>query len=263
MRTTMLLSFLMVALCSCRAADSASPDLIEDAAEDTWWHGSGLDALDEGDGEGEPPLDLVSQDLPPDNTAPNFTTPPPVSLAMGSTFVIDLVPFLGDDEDGPFGLAISWSADHVALQELPDKQILVVAPVDWFGSEAIDLIATDSGGLTAVAPLKVIVTEVEIIDPPPPVCDPAIFSIDAGTEVAEVLLSGSFNEWGDTAGSAAVMTDEDGDGTWTVTLDLEPGEYLYKFIVDGVWTTDPANPDKVDDDHGGFNSVIEVFPCEE
>jgi len=34
--------------------------------------------------------------------------------------------------------------------------------------------------------------------------------------------------------------------------------FKYKFIIDGGWTHDPANPDKVPDGNGGFNSVKRV-----
>ena len=49
------------------------------------------------------------------------------------------------------------------------------------------------------------------------------------------------------------------NGVWQVTLELAPGKYLYKFVVDGAtWKEDPENPDKVADPYGGFNSVLTV-----
>jgi hypothetical protein len=59
------------------------------------------------------------------------------------------------------------------------------------------------------------------------------------------------------------MTDPDQDGTWSATLVLEPGNYLYKFVVDGKWMEDPNNPEKASDDYGGYNSVLTVPACEE
>lgn len=262
MRMTMLLSSLLLLLFSCRAADSGGDDIADDAAAETWWHGGDDDVVAEPELK-QPPTDAVA-DSGPDNTAPTFAAPAPVSLDMGTSTTVDLVLLLSDAEDDVGALTVSWSADHVALQEQDGHQLLVVAPVDWFGSEVIDLTATDTGGLTAIAPLKVIVTEVEIIDPPPPdECDPTLFSVEAGIEAGEVLLSGTFNDWADSADGAEVMTDADGDGLWTVSLELAPGKYLYKFIVDGEWLPDPTNPDKEDDGYGSFNSIIEVAPCEE
>jgi 1,4-alpha-glucan branching enzyme len=45
------------------------------------------------------------------------------------------------------------------------------------------------------------------------------------------------------------------DNGWTARLELVPGRYEYKFIVDGKWISDPQNRQKVDDDFDGKNSV--------
>lgn len=70
---------------------------------------------------------------------------------------------------------------------------------------------------------------------------------------SQVYLAGEFNNWSD---SANAMTGA--DGTWTLTIDLAPGDYQYKFVVDGTWTADKANPDAADDGFGGKNSVAKV-----
>ncbi len=56
------------------------------------------------------------------------------------------------------------------------------------------------------------------------------FTPAAGTST--VFVAGPFNGWNPTADA---LSDADGDGTWTITLDLPPGEHPYKFITDGVW----------------------------
>jgi thiol-disulfide isomerase/thioredoxin len=54
-----------------------------------------------------------------------------------------------------------------------------------------------------------------------------------------VNIAGNFNNWNMTAN---VMT-QDEDGLWRAVVDLEPGEYEYKFVVNGsVWVADPENP---------------------
>ncbi|MEZ4647680.1 MAG: alpha-amylase family glycosyl hydrolase [Candidatus Eisenbacteria bacterium] len=70
-----------------------------------------------------------------------------------------------------------------------------------------------------------------------------------------IVLAGSFNDW---STAATPMTDADGDGTYEVTLILPGGEYPYKFVVDGNWTTDMNAESFVDDGFGGKNSVIRV-----
>jgi len=64
-----------------------------------------------------------------------------------------------------------------------------------------------------------------------------------------VLLSGSFNQWG---GKALYRV----NGKWFCKVDLSPGTYQYKYIVDGNWIVDPANPYVVDDGSGNKNSQI-------
>ena len=47
---------------------------------------------------------------------------------------------------------------------------------------------------------------------------------------------------------------------WVIAL--PPGQYVYKFLLDGArWLDDPANPHKTPDGLGGLNSVLTVASC--
>ncbi|MCD6595497.1 alpha amylase N-terminal ig-like domain-containing protein [bacterium] len=71
-----------------------------------------------------------------------------------------------------------------------------------------------------------------------------------------VALAGSFNNW---SSSAMPMSDDDNDGIWTITIQLEDGEYLYKFVVNGdKWYQDLNNSLSSPDGYGGRNSIIRV-----
>jgi 1,4-alpha-glucan branching enzyme len=48
------------------------------------------------------------------------------------------------------------------------------------------------------------------------------------------------------------------DGCWHIQLELPRGRYLYRFVVDGHPTLDPASRGHVPDDHGGTLSIREV-----
>jgi hypothetical protein len=196
------------------------------------------------------------------NTPPSFSAPPAMTLKMGYQDELDLGPFLSDTEDGAAGLVLSWTSQHVALEDQGAHRLRVVAPTNWFGVEQIALTATDGGGLTAIATLAVTVEEVTPPDPVTPSCDAVTFSYHGGEGVQQVLLAGEFNGWADTPETADVMLDEDGDQIWEFTRVLEPGSYQYKFIVDGIWTVDQHNPKTTDDGHGGLNSVIDVDDCD-
>ncbi len=67
-----------------------------------------------------------------------------------------------------------------------------------------------------------------------------------------VSLAGSFNDWSQWH---HIMQRQ--DGAWVCQLDLEPGTYEYKFVVDGIWILDETNPKTVYE-NGHHNSVLEI-----
>ncbi len=72
---------------------------------------------------------------------------------------------------------------------------------------------------------------------------------------AQVSVAGEFNNWN---ADASLMTDADGDGLFETTLEIAPGRYEYKFVVDGSWHEDPFAAEQVPDPYGGKNSVLVV-----
>ena len=72
---------------------------------------------------------------------------------------------------------------------------------------------------------------------------------------SKVFLAGCFNNWDPTTKE---MTDKKGDGVFTITLSLLPGDYQYKFVIDGTWCADPECADWIQNDLGTLNSVKHV-----
>lgn len=70
-----------------------------------------------------------------------------------------------------------------------------------------------------------------------------------GPTAKAVFLAGSMNEWSTSATPMEYNTDT---GYWTVTCELDPGEYVYKFVVDGSWIIDPLNADIAADGNSHF-----------
>ena len=72
------------------------------------------------------------------------------------------------------------------------------------------------------------------------------------------------NNWGRgdaEAGEVLVGLMERGEaeGMWEINLDLEPGRYRYRFIIDEVkYLLDPNNPRVVDDGMGGRANLLIV-----
>lgn len=79
------------------------------------------------------------------------------------------------------------------------------------------------------------------------------FRIEA-PEAVLVTIAGQFNGWD---GKATALTKNEA-GLWSVTLPLRPGKHRYKFLIDGAWLPDPANPAHEADGFGHYNSIVEV-----
>lgn len=86
---------------------------------------------------------------------------------------------------------------------------------------------------------------------PPVARKSATFILDAPSGW-DVAIAGSFNNWQPQAMAKGP------DSLWRITLELAPGTYEYKFLVDTEWREDPGNPRKTINESGGFNSICEV-----
>jgi len=98
---------------------------------------------------------------------------------------------------------------------------------------------------------------------------PVTFTYDppAGLEVRSVSLRGSFNNW------AELPMNKQDNGTWSLSVELEPGVVQYKFFINGQWPknmcddptfgtpqVDAEAQGCVDDGQGGLNAFREVRP---
>lgn len=70
-------------------------------------------------------------------------------------------------------------------------------------------------------------------------------------EAHEVRLAGNFTQWE----QAAMTLRKQKNGTWRKTVQLPPGTYEYRFVVDGQWQDDPACPARQPNAFGGQNCV--------
>ena len=81
-----------------------------------------------------------------------------------------------------------------------------------------------------------------------------VFSVEAPKDAA-VSLVGDFNHWDDKATPMRHV----GGGLFEVSVDLDPGDHFYKFVVDGRRRLDASNPDEVSDPDGAVNSRVTVL----
>ena len=79
-----------------------------------------------------------------------------------------------------------------------------------------------------------------------------IFSFSA-PEAQNVSLVGNFNNWDYTK-----TMKKDKEGLWTSRVDLEPGKYEYRFLVDGEWQNDPKCQTTQPNSYGSHNCILEI-----
>lgn len=69
-----------------------------------------------------------------------------------------------------------------------------------------------------------------------------------------VSVAGSFNDWR----PERTPLRRNSEGAWEADLRLEPGDYEYRFVVDGQWSDDPLARRRVPNPFGGTNAVLHV-----
>lgn len=89
--------------------------------------------------------------------------------------------------------------------------------------------------------------------PAPTVNGNTTFRLNGHKNALTVSLAGIFNGWN----PRQTLCAKDGDG-WACRIDLAPGKYSYKFVVDNKFMLDPLNPKTEDDGQGNINSVVIV-----
>ena len=79
------------------------------------------------------------------------------------------------------------------------------------------------------------------------------FKLEA-SEAQEASLVGDFNSWD----IKKHRMKRDDQGRWTKIVTLPPGNYEYKFLVDGQWQNDPGNDQMVPNSFGTLNNILKV-----
>ncbi|MBA2661639.1 MAG: hypothetical protein H0U74_05050 [Bradymonadaceae bacterium] len=82
----------------------------------------------------------------------------------------------------------------------------------------------------------------------------AIVLFNGGESAQKVTISGEFNDWDETATPL-----ERHQGAWRTELELSPGHYGYKFVVDGVYEGEPP-PDQYTKWVGQFENRALIVP---
>jgi len=71
-------------------------------------------------------------------------------------------------------------------------------------------------------------------------------------EAQNVFLAGDFNGWD----THSHPLKKDSKGAWKIGINLKPGRYEYRFLVDGEWQNDPNCTNFVPNPYGNENCVL-------
>jgi len=84
----------------------------------------------------------------------------------------------------------------------------------------------------------------------------AIVFVTLYPRAGSVQVAGDFNNWQPMATPMEKVGDS--SGVWQTKMNLPPGRYRYRLVVDGQWQQDPYNHHTELNQFGEFNSIVEV-----
>lgn len=73
-------------------------------------------------------------------------------------------------------------------------------------------------------------------------------------DAKSVCVAGTFNNWK----AGATKLERDKSGKWITALNLAPGAYEYRFVVDGNWQSDQKPVECVPNPFGSYNCVVKL-----
>ncbi len=208
------------------------------------------------------PIHLPLPPLPPQDRQP---AAPEVSIIPASTAQVDLTEFTGRYEVDPtkvenFVLDITLERGELWLKPShASKRKLLLTPDMRLSDSYSDFVFSpirDKAGRVSGLRLNSWdsnITARKLALSQPSMRGNVTFRLSGRPNARIVAVAGSFNNWNQSQFLFARVGNE-----WICKINLPPGEYEYKFIVDGDWLTDPRNPEMRHDDRGNTNSVLVV-----
>lgn len=79
--------------------------------------------------------------------------------------------------------------------------------------------------------------------------------VQPGEGRTKVGIAGDFNNWNP---ASTPMSKHQELGVWQACIEIPPGRYRYRLVIDGQWVKDPYNPATETNPFGELNSVLEV-----
>lgn len=163
----------------------------------------------------------------------------PVHLASGQTDTL-LISDLFYSKD----YKLKFIKDKSVTVNYVNNKFVILKPADNF--EGVGVIKFSKAGKTYCIPFQ---SELK---------SKVTFRFKPDHKYSKVNLFGSFNSWNR---DSHPMAFNEKDGSYELTIPLDPGSYEYKFYADeGKEILDPANSDSLPNGLGGYNSILSVKP---
>ena len=168
--------------------------------------------------------------------------------AMIENFILDV--FV---EENQLWIKPSHSPKSKLIAKSADTFVIaaVNGPIT-FNRDAKGVVQSLTFAQTPVSGTKQLIAK-KLTLPSPSLKGNTAFRLKGHPNARVVAVAGSFNEWN----QSQVLCGKEGD-EWICRIDLAPGKYTYKFIIDGDWILDPANLETETDERGHTNSVLVV-----
>jgi len=82
-----------------------------------------------------------------------------------------------------------------------------------------------------------------------------VLFVQPGDQGAQLAIAGDFNQW---QPEQTPLQRNDKLGIWEACINVPPGRYHYRLVVDGQWQNDPYNKQTETNPFGELNNIVEV-----
>jgi len=163
--------------------------------------------------------------------------------------------------------SISATADELLQAAKPPMEVMLPLqaeqpatelPADEFSIDQaraqepeIEILETPEPLKTAVKPLRDKLSDYYGVSQ----MNDAVVFVTLYPRASSVQIAGDFNNWQPEYTKMQKVGDS---GIWQTQMDLSPGRYRYRLVVDGQWQQDPYNEMTELNPFGGLNSIVEV-----
>lgn len=138
----------------------------------------------------------------------------------------------------------NWEGVGVA----PDIEVSAIRALETAHRRLVQQLMADTGDAEWKERLKGVLAELEQSAPP---LVKVAFTLQGYPDAKTVTVAGAFNYWAMRANPLVRKGD-----AWVGEVEMEPGRHPYKFVVDGKWIVDPANP--LTEKDGEFTNSVRV-----